>query len=398
MKKRLFSLLCSLFFVCLGFSQKQNYRVVTVAFYNVENLFDTVPSVDYIDGTKRPGDPFFHRSIPAQSALAKRTPFLKKAYSFKNLKGKKALRRVMDLDFTPSGKYRYTAARYAQKIDHLSQTLAAIGRDLTHMAPVLIGLAEVENENVLNDLIHAKALAPYRYEKIHFNSFDPRGIDVALLYQKSRFVPTFTKPYTLYLFDEKKRRKYTRDILLVRGELDGETLYLIVNHWPSRYGGEARSRPFRMSAAVLIRKRIVPDIELLDPDPKIIIMGDFNDDPSDRSLTQGLGAIGKKRLARRSDQLHNPMAVMHRRGLGTLAWRDSWYLFDQMITSPELLGRDYSSYRFYKAAIFDKKYLRTPAGAFKGYPYRTYVRGRYQGGYSDHLPVYLYLIERAQQT
>ncbi len=395
MKKPILSLLCTLF-VSIGFSQKRPYRIATLAFYNVENLFDTIPSVDYIDGTRRRGDPLFHRSIPASSALARRTPFLKKSYSFKNLAGIKVLRQTMDLDFTPSGRYRYTAARYAQKIDHISQTLSAIGRDLAHTAPVLIGLAEVENKNVLNDLIQAEALKPYHYGKIHFNSFDPRGIDVALLYRKTRFVPAFTKSYTLYLFDEKKNRKYTRDILLVGGELDGESIYLLVNHWPSRYGGEARSRPFRMKAAALIRDRIIPDIQLLDSNPKIVIMGDFNDDPTDPSIVKGLGALGKKRAAIQNDKLYNPMEAMYQRGLGTIAWRDSWNLFDQMIVTPELLGRDYSTYRFYKAAVYNKKYLITPAAAFKGYPYRTYVRGRYQGGYSDHFPVYLYLIEQVK--
>lgn len=377
-----------------GFSQP-SYQVATVAFYNVENLFDTIASVDYLDGTRSWGDVLFHRSIPANSALAKATPLLKAGDSPKALKGKKGLRAVRDRDFTPSGSYQYTAKRYWQKIDRISKTLAEIGYSFTHTAPVVIGLAEVENANVLDDLIRAEGLRAYGYRKVHFNSFDARGIDVALLYQEKRFTPIFTKTYSLYLLDGQLRRKYTRDLLLVSGVLDGELIHFIVNHWPSRYGGEARSRPFRMRAAHSIRDRIIPDIQLLDPHPKIVILGDFNDDPISPSIRKGLGCTGKRRIARRAKQLYNPMEALYRHGSGTLAWRDSWNLFDQLIVSPSLLRIDYRTYRFYRAAVFDKAYLRTPRGAFKGYPYRTYAHGVYRGGYSDHFPVYAYLLRKA---
>lgn len=396
MRKEALPAVCFMLFNCAAFSQGRHYRIATLAFYNVENLFDTLASVDYIDGTRLWGDTLFHRSIPAHGALARKTPFLKRAYSFKNLKGRKVLRRVADLDFTPSGKYHYTAARYRRKIAQLSKALSAIGYAQTHTAPVVIGLAEVENERVLEDLVNTQNLKPYGYKKVHFNSFDPRGIDVALLYQQSRFTPSFTKPYTLYLFDEHKHRKYTRDILLVSGMLDGEMIHFIVNHWPSRYGGEARSRPFRMRAARLIEKQIIPDIRLLDRNPKVVIMGDFNDDPNGRSIREGLGCSGDRQKAIETAGLYNPMVKMYRRGEGTLAWHDSWNLFDQIIVTAALLDGDYSTYKFYKAGIFDAAYLQTPTGAFKGYPYRTYGRGRYQGGYSDHFPVYAYLIKRAK--
>jgi hypothetical protein len=251
----------------------------------------------------------------------------------------------------------------------------------------------VENRRVLEDLINQDALSNKDYGIVHFDSPDRRGIDVALLYQKKIFTPTNYEAHELKIYDDNDvtKRIYTRDQLLVSGMLDGEKIHLIVNHWPSRSGGEARSRFKRVKAAKL-NKQIIDSLFSEDPYAKIITMGDLNDDPTSPSLSEVLKPKKDKEEVGLKE-LYNPMADMFKKGLGTLAYRDGWNLFDQMIVSAELTKTDYSSYRFYKAGIYNKSYLANPRGRYKGYPYRSYADGGYTGGYSDHFPVYLYLIK-----
>lgn len=195
----------------------------------------------------------------------------------------------------------------------------------------------------------------------------------------------------IYEDNDPTQRIYTRDQLLVGGMLDGEKIHFIVNHWPSRSGGEARSRYKRIKAAKL-NKQIIDSLLSDDPYAKIISMGDLNDDPTSPSLAEVLkpkrdrNTVGLK-------ELYNPMEDMYKKGLGTLAWRDGWNLFDQMILSSELTKKDYTSYRFFKAGIYNKNYLANPRGRYKGYPYRSFADGGFTGGYSDHFPVFLYLIK-----
>lgn len=198
----------------------------------------------------------------------------------------------------------------------------------------------------------------------------------------------------IYRDNDKTKRIYTRDQLLVSGMLDGEKIHFIVNHWPSRSGGEARSRPKRIKAAKL-NKQIIDSLFSEDPYAKIITMGDLNDDPTSPSVKEVL-KTKENREDVKLKELYNPMEEMHNKGIGTLAWRDSWNLFDQIILSKELLKKDYSSYRFYKAGIFNKSYLANPRGRYKGYPYRSFANG-FTGGYSDHFPVYVYLIKEVSK-
>lgn len=326
--------------------EKRNYKINTVAFYNLENLFD------YED------DPI-----------------------------------TFDDDRTPSGKDHWTKEIYEAKLKNMAQVISEIGADITGTAPALIGVCETENRRVLEDLVNQDALLLHNYGIIQFDSPDRRGIDVALLYQKRVFTPTHYKAIPLYIYDDNdiSKRVYTRDQLLVSGMLDGELIHLIVNHWPSRSGGEARSRPKRIKAAKL-NKQIIDSLFSNDPYAKIITMGDLNDDPTSPSVKDYLKAKKKKENLH-IKELYNPMEQMHKKGMGTLAYRDAWNLFDQMIISTELTKEDYSSYRFYKAGIYNKSYLANPRGRYKGYPYRSYADGGFTGGYSDHFPVYLYLIK-----
>ncbi len=327
-----------------GQSEK-NYKINTIAFYNVENLYD-----------------FENDTL------------------------------TFDDDRTPEGKDRWTEEIYNLKLKNTARVLSEIGEEVSGTSPAIIGLCEIENRRVLEDLVNQESLVQKNYGIIHFDSPDRRGIDVALLYRKEIFTPTNYKTHALLLYEEhdKTRRIFTRDQLVVSGMLDGEKIHLIVNHWPSRSGGEERSRPKRIKAAELNRY-IMDSLFNENPYAKIINMGDFNDDPTNASLKKVLNTQNERENMGLK-QLYNPMEALLKKGLGTLAYRDGWNLFDQMLLSTELMKKEYSSYRFYKAGIFNKAYLETPNGAYNGYPFRSFVNG-FTGGYSDHFPVYGYLIK-----
>lgn len=338
------------FFILVPFliysQETKRYKINTIAFYNVENLFD------FED------DPI-----------------------------------TFDDDRTPDGKDHWTEEIYNAKLKNMAKVISEIGIDVTGTSPAIIGVCETENRKVLEDLVNQEPLLKKGYGIIQFDSPDRRGIDVALLYQKKLFTPTNSKAYELLIYDNNDvtKRIYTRDQLLVSGILDGEKIHIIVNHWPSRRGGEARSRPKRIKAAKL-NKRLIDLLFSNDPYAKIITMGDFNDDPTNPSVKNILNTK-TDREDLKMKELYNPMEAMHKKGLGTLAWRDSWNLFDQIIVSSELMKKDYSSYRFYRAGIYNKTYLTNTKGQYKGYPYRSFGNGAFTGGYSDHFPVYIYLIK-----
>ncbi|WP_350286542.1 endonuclease/exonuclease/phosphatase family protein [uncultured Croceitalea sp.] len=326
---------------------KKTFKVRTIAFYNVENLFD----------------------IQNDSL-------------------------IFDDERTPKGNYQWTYERYHQKINNITRVLAEIGKETTTSAPDVIGLCEVENLEVVEDLVGHENLRQQGYGIIHFDSPDERGIDVALLFKKEAFLPTSFKSHRLLLFNEDGYRNYTRDQLVVGGFLDDEKLYFIVNHWPSRSGGESRSKPNRIKAAQL-NKRIIDSLQKLDYTAKIISMGDLNDDPIDDSLHRVLKTKGKLK-GLDSLSLFNPMERLHKKGMGSLAYRDRWNLFDQFVLTPNLVIDEDDTYSFWKAGIFAPAYLKNSDGKYKGYPYRAFVGTTYQGGYSDHFPVYLFLIKEVE--
>lgn len=328
----------------LSSQTKKTFKVRTIAFYNVENLFDT-----------------------ENDTL------------------------VFDDERTPNGAFGWTQKRYQKKIAHITKVIAKIGENTTNTSPDIIGLCEIEKRSVLEDLISHKNLENKDYGIIHIDSPDERGIDVALLYKKASFIPDSFKSHRLLLFKEDGYRDYTRDQLVVNGLLDDEPFYFIINHWPSRSGGEARSKPFRRKAAEL-NKRIIDSIQRIAIDANIISMGDFNDDPRDSSFKKVLRTKGKtKKLD--SLSLFNPMERLYKKGVGSLAYRDKWNLFDQFFFTASIIGTKNKSYRFWKAGVYAPDFLKTSTGRYKGYPFRTYVGTTYQGGYADHFPVYMYLIK-----
>jgi len=336
-----------LVFQSFGFSQKKDsYKIRTIAFYNVENLFD-----------------IYNDSL------------------------------TYDDDRTPLGKDKWTLDRYQRKIKNISNVLSNIGTNTTKTSPDIIGLCEIENKQVLEDLIHHKNLIHKGYGIIHYDSPDERGIDVAMLYKKTAFLPISFKSHRLLLFkNEEDKRDYTRDQLVVGGLLDNEHFYFIVNHWPSRSGGETRSEPNRIAAAKL-NKRIIDSIIKIESSAKIISMGDFNDDPTNKSFKTILKTIGKKNQLE-ENTLFNPMEKLYKKGIGSLAYRDKWNLFDQLFFTSNLINVTDNSYTFWKAAIYNPPYIITQKGRYQGYPLRTYGGGTYTNGYSDHFPAYLFLIKK----
>ncbi len=344
------SSLCLLFLISitLAFGQfkEKKYAIRTVAFYNLENLFDTINDVTKND-----------EASPIMALKTNRS-------------------RV-----------------YWDKIDKLASTIAQIGLEKAKTSPAIIGVSEVENLNVLEDLVKSKHLVKKNYGIIHYDSPDKRGIDVALLYQKKYFKPIHHEVFNPNIY-RNNRKVYTRDQLLVSGYLDDELIHLIVNHWPSRSGGEKKSRPLREKAAYQNTK-IIAQIREKDPNAKILTLGDFNDDPINTSLKKVLKTKRRKKEVGKND-IYNPYEDMFKRGFNTLVYRDKINLFDQILISAPLLdkgAKDFSSYKMFKAMIFNKRFLSDKKGKYKGYPFRSFSNGAYTGGYSDHYPVYLYLIK-----
>lgn len=327
--------------------EKKDYKVVSIAFYNVENLFDTLD------------DP-----------------------------------QIFDEDFTPSGKNRWTPELYQKKLENLSQVISRIGREHTGAPPVLIGLSEVENRQVLEDLVKMPLLAPYGYEIIHFDSPDERGIDVALLYRSKFFTLQNAVKRSLDLFERTNtlKRDHTRDQLAVSGTLDRETIHIVVNHWPSRSGGEKASSYKRENAARLNLK-IIDSLQKIDPYAGIINMGDFNDDPIDKSISNLLCAKAKKDQVEFKG-LYNPFVSIAKTGVGTSAYRDQWNLFDQIMVSKPLIEKDPAKFTFYRAYVFIEPFVVTPSGAYKNYPFRSFGSSGFTGGFSDHFPVYILLTKQ----
>lgn len=330
-----------LIFAYFFYGQTQpKYEVITVGFYNLENLFDTID------------DPIFN-----------------------------------DEEYLPTSALKWNTEKYLLKINHMAEAISKIGDNYLPGGPAVLGVCEAENIFVLNDLCTKTILSNSNYEAILFDSWYARGADVGLLYRKDYFKPIVAYPYRLIIPDDSTYK--TRDQLLVKGVLVGDTVFFIVNHWPSRRGGEKKSRPYRIAAANLTR-HIIDSILRTDSMAKIFIMGDFNDDPTDYSVLGVLKATGKKEFVVQTF-LYNPFYALYKyEGIGSHAYRDKWSLFDQIIISKGLLNAS-SGWQYYKAFVFNAEFLKQKEGTFKGYPFRTGVGTNFMGGYSDHFPSFIVL-------
>ncbi|MCB0638831.1 MAG: endonuclease/exonuclease/phosphatase family protein [Lewinella sp.] len=335
-------------FIFISFSlqaQEQSYQIGLIGFYNLENLFDTLDT---------PG--------------------------------------VNDTEFTPSGPKLYGTRIYQEKLDNLTRVVAQMGTDLTPDGISILGVSEIENRSVLEDFVAHPRIADRNYQIVHYDSPDRRGVDVGLIYNPKYFTVTESRAVPLMIYEtDSETRIYTRDVLLVGGDYDGDPLYIMVNHWPSRRGGEAASAYLR-NAGALLCKNLADSIQQANPAAKIIIMGDLNDDPTSPSVAEVLQAKRKPNQVRPGG-FFNPMWEYYRQGLGTLAYRDAWNLFDQLIINRKLIDPRQEGYHYYQSYIFNPSYLVQKTGHFRGYPLRTYSGDTYLGGFSDHFPVYMALIK-----
>ncbi len=317
-----------------------NYKVASVAFYNLENLFDTIQHDEY------------------------------------------------DNEYIPSGPMKWDGLKYQSKQKNMSYAISQLGLETTPRGASIVGVAEVENRKVLEDLVKMPSLANRTYEIVHYDSPDRRGIDVALLYNPRDFVVSSSKAYR-HISDDSDF--LTRDQLLVSGYLMNEKVHVIVAHWPSRWGGVTYSAPKRKEAA-LVTKHIVDSLYKADANAKIIFMGDLNDDPQDPSTAIHLGA--KRNMDDVPKQgLYNTMWRFLDSGIGTLVYNNQWNLFDQIIISEPLINAEKGALRFWKAEVFNRNFLFIKEGTNKGQPLRTHSGGVWLNGYSDHLPTLIYLVK-----
>lgn len=330
-------------------AQEKQYQVVAAAFYNLENLYDT------IDDPKK-----------------------------------------NDEEFLPGGAKNYNGKIFFEKLDRLAEVISKLGIEKTPDGPALLGVSEVENREVLQALVKHPLLASRGYRICHFDSPDLRGVDVGLLYNPKYFVPIKSHSLNVPLVSESGKPIRTRDILWVEGYLMGERINVFVNHWPSRRGGEERSSPLRQTAAS-VAKAVIDSIQKIDPNAKAFLMGDLNDDPMSPSIKKVLNATGDVNKLTEG-RMYNPFEPFYKKGIGTLAWQDSWNLFDQIIFTPSWIKTPTNEgWFFFNAEVFNRPFLTQKTGNFKGYPLRTYVGNEYQGGYSDHFPVIVYLYREKKQ-
>ena len=307
----------------------EQINLFSIAFYNLENLFDTQ------------NDPL-----------------------------------TLDDDFTENADRKWTQKRLAKKLHKLGKVISNIGYEDIGHPPVIIGVSEVENKQVLEELIQTKFLKSKRYGLVHFDSPDERGIDNALLYRKDYFNIQHTEVHELLVTNEYGERDYTRDILHVSGLLSGHPLHILVNHWPSRRKGTEETSYKRIAAA----ERNLESVQRImqqDPEARVLVMGDFNDDPFSESV---------KVLT--SQYFYNPMEVLLSHSSGSLGHQGEWHLFDQILLSHPFLKGHGNPFQFKTAKIFKPAYLQEYKGRYKGFPFRTYIGKKYIGGMSDHFPVY----------
>lgn len=349
MKKTILFIAVALLLLLPTVSKAQNYLVYAVGFYNQENLFDTCHD-----------------------------------------EGKN------DYDFLPTGSYRWNGLKYSHKLRNMARAIADLGTDvLPGVGCAVVGLSEVENAKVLDDLTSQPVLAERGYKYVHVEGPDRRGIDCALLYNPTLFTVEDVNLFPYTPEEEKDSAFLTRGFLTVKGTLGGDPVAVIVCHWPSRY-----STSYYREVAARQVKAIKDALLAENPARKVMVMGDMNDDPTNASMTEGLRA--KATIDEVGDgDMYNPWYnLLVKEGRGTLSYNGSWNLFDQIVMTPNMLNKkgekDYSSLKFWKNQIQNRPYLFQEEGRYKGQPKRTTASGIWLDGYSDHLPVVVYLV-KAQQ-
>jgi len=306
----------------------------TIAFYNVENLFDTVDD-------------------PSNAS---------------------------DDEFLPSSSKAWSTHRYGHKLNNIGKVIQGMNY------PILLGLAEVENRRVLEDLVNNERLNDQSYQIVHEDSPDHRGIDVALLYQSDQFEVEEWTTHSVEIDDPNINNFTTRDILRVKGILMNTTTYLFINHWPSRSGGTNQTEFRRITVATRLNE-LVETTLATDPSAHIIIMGDFNDEPTNKSISEVLG-VQTDRSNLESAQLYNCTSPLDINGEGSYNYQGNWQMLDQIIVSTNLLESN-SGYRIDNFQIYKAEDMLFTHAEYGLSPDRTYGGDNYYGGYSDHLPIFV---------
>lgn len=334
-----------------------------IGFYNLENLFDTIHAV-----------------------------------------GKN------DYDFLPDGSYKWNTLKYTSKLKNMSKVLSELGTDKVKAGCAVIGISEVENRTVVEDLVKQESLKKRGYRILHVDSPDRRGVDCAMLYNP-RFFTLEDSLYVLYIYpddttgdlplgftqdennDIHPTKLYgdtthiTRGFLVGIGTMAGEKMAIIVNHWPSR-GAESPARERAAAQVFKLKEALIQKY----PGIKIVIEGDLNDDPNNKSVVKELKAKSEQKDVKDIHDLFNPWYnMLYKVGQGTLLYNGKWNLFDQIIISGNMINDDYSTLTYRGCEVFMRDYLFQQDGRYKGNPLRTTAGGTWLNGYSDHLPTVIYL-------
>lgn len=328
----------------------KHYNMYGVMFYNLENLFDTINT----NGT-------------------------------------------YDLEFSPKGARQWNSQKYWSKQHNIAHAISQMATQHTPQGPAIIGVSEVENKSVLQDLVRQAEIKDWHLQIVHYEGNDRRGIDVGLLYNPRMFKVLNSTCQRLYVPENPEFR--TRDQLCVTGLLAGDKVSVIINHWPSRLGGQEQSSWLREATAAMAR-RTIDSLLTDDPDQGIIFMGDLNDDPMDKSCAQVLGGKRDIKDVKQVSDLYNPWWEKLDKGIGTLAYRGNWNLFDQIMVNGYLTQYSDKNSKphltFLRAEVLNRQFLRTSEGDRQGYPLRTYSGGVFLNGYSDHFPTEVFLIKEAK--
>ncbi len=324
--------------ISLTAKAQQNYQVAAIGFYNCENFFDTLddPNKDDIENTPTPPD-------------------------------------------------------FKQKLHNIATVFQKLGTDVTPDGPAIIGLAEIENDNVIKAVLEQPEISNRHYKYVWFPTPDVRGISTAMLYNPKYFTVITAHPVHVPL-ETLGQTRPTRDILHVCGLLAGDTVHILVNHWPSKAGGEAKSAPGRKLAAST-DKKIIDSIQALNPNAKILLMGDLNDNPTSEGVLEVLKAKQDKKDLAPTD-IYNPWIKMYKKGLGTESFHNEWNLIDQIMISGAFIQNNNNQWKYYKEEIFNRPFLVHQFGNDKGLPHRSYTQSHnWDNGFSDHFPVVMYFIK-----
>jgi len=342
--KRQTILLAFLMLVSLAANAQKKFSVYGVGFYNLENLFDTCHD-----------------------------------------EGKN------DYEYLPLGSNKWTGLKYSNKLHNMARALADMGTEKLSVGCAAIGVSEVENSTALTDLVNQPELKARGFQFAHIEGPDKRGVDCALLYNPSLFTLLDTKlvPYVPEL--ERDSTFYTRGFFTCTGMLAGEKVAIVVCHWPSRFQGS-----FYREVAGRQVKAVKDSLMREDPNIKVMVMGDMNDDPMNNSMSRELSAKGNINEVG-PDDMFNPWWNILKKGTGTLMYNGSWNLFDQIVMSPNMLNfnkeKDFSTLKYWTCAIQTMPYLFQAEGKYKSSPKRTHAAGVWLNGFSDHLPVVVYLMK-----